>query len=136
MSSSKQIQLLKKIPTFRAFILQRHVLDSIHHSVAPPLYSYSCQASIPLLDCHSFNFLITRVESSGRRVSYKTLSRTELLKKFLEFSSPLIEEGISIYTDGSKFEDSPVRAAVYSLELGLALKHKLPADTSIFSAEA
>jgi len=57
-------------------------------------------------------------------------------KKFKEFSSPLIGEGISIYTDGSKTEDSPVGAAVYSPELGLALKHKLSADASIFSAEA
>jgi len=65
------------------------------------------------------------------------LTTTELLKKFREFSSPLIGEGISIYTDDSKTENSPVRGAtIYSPELGLALKHRLPADTSIFSAEA
>jgi len=32
--------------------------------------------------------------------------------------------------------DLPVGAATYSPDLGLALKHKLPADSSIFSAEA
>jgi len=50
-------------------------------------------------------------------------------------SSPLIGEGISIYTDGSKSEDLPV-GAIYSPVLGLTLKQKLSADTSIFSAEA
>jgi len=59
-----------------------------------------------------------------------------MLSKFKKFSSSLVREGISIYTDGSKSEDSPVGAAVYSPKLGLALKHKLPADASIFSAEA
>jgi len=66
----------------------------------------------------------------------ESLSRIEMIKKFKEFSSPLIGEGISIYTDGSKTEDSSVGAAVYFPELGLALKHKLPAVASIFSAEA
>jgi len=57
-----------------------------------------------------------------------------VLKKFQDFSSPLIGEGISIYTDGS--DDSPIEAAIYSPELGIALKHRLSSDTSIFSAEA
>jgi len=61
--------------------------------------------------------------------------RYPILKKFRDFSIPLVEDGISIYTDGSKTEDSPVGAAIYSPELSLALKHKLPSDTSIFSAE-
>jgi len=47
----------------------------------------------------------------------------------------LIEDGISIYTDGSKSENFSVGAAIYSPELGFALKHKPPADSSIFSAE-
>jgi len=43
-----------------------------------------------------------------------------------------------IFTDGSKREgeDSSVGAAIYSLELGITIKHKLPPETSIFSAEA
>jgi len=59
-----------------------------------------------------------------------------ILQQFRDFSAPLIGEGISIYTDGSKTDDSPVGAAIYSPELSIALKHKLPLDTSIFSAEA
>jgi len=62
--------------------------------------------------------------------------RASIIEKFREFSSPLVGEGISIYIDGSKTDDSPVGAAVYSPELRIALKHKLPSDTSIFSTEA
>jgi len=62
-------------------------------------------------------------------------TRTAMLKKFRDFSSPLIGEGISIYTDGSKSDDFPVGAAIYSSDLGIVLKHKLPSDISIFSAE-
>jgi len=62
--------------------------------------------SIPLPDYHSFNYLILRAESLDKRTSYKILFRTEMLKKFEEFFSLLIGEGISIYTDGSKSEDS------------------------------
>jgi len=61
----------------------------------------------------------------------------EVIQKFREFSSSLVEDGISIYTDGSKRdEDSAVGAAVFSPDLCLTIKHKFPSDTSIFSAEA
>jgi len=134
--NSKRAQLLKKIPTFKTYILQKHVLDSLHQTVVPPFYSYDYQTFIPLPDFYSFNYTILRGEHPEVMISHKILSRTELLKKFQNFSSPLIGEGISIYTDGSKSDDYPVGAAIYSSELGLALKHKLPGDTSIFSAEA
>jgi len=59
----------------------------------------------------------------------------EICKKFREFAIPFINDGISLFTDGSRRdEDSAVGAAVYSPDLGLA-KYKFP-ETSIFSAEA
>jgi len=49
----------------------------------------------------------------------------------------LIDRGITLYTDGSKGDhDSLVGAAVYSRDLDIILKHKLPSNISIFSAEA
>jgi len=66
-SSHKRVQLIKNIPTFKAYVLQKHVLDPMHRSVVPPLYSYSCHASIPLPDSYSFNYLIPRTESSDGR---------------------------------------------------------------------
>ncbi|XP_018402771.1 PREDICTED: uncharacterized protein LOC108779767, partial [Cyphomyrmex costatus] len=42
---------------------------------------------------------------------------------------------ITFYTDGSKEPDCPVGTGVFSPELNIQIAHKLPAETSIFSAE-
>jgi len=55
MSRSKRAQLLKRIPTFKTYILQKHVRDTIHRTVAPPSLSYEYQVFIPLSQFHSFN---------------------------------------------------------------------------------
>jgi len=61
----------------------------------------------------------------------------KIRSKFWNFSLPLINNGISVYTDGSRKDDkSAVGAVIFSPELDLAIKHKLPSDASIFFAEA
>jgi len=64
----------------------------------------------------------------------------EVRARFREFAASLIDVGISLFTDGSRRidedEDSVVGVAVFSPELQLALKHRLPPGTSVFSAEA
>jgi len=134
-SNSKRIYLLKNVPTFKSYILQKHVLDSIHRFVFPSPLIFDYYASIPTPDYHAFELLkpAKTITSSGKRSS---LPHAVILKKFLTFSSPLIANGTSIYTDDSKNENAPLGAAVFSLKLKLAIKHKLPPDTSIFSAEA
>jgi len=39
--SSKQVQLIKKIPILKTYILQKHALDTMHRSVVPSSYSYN-----------------------------------------------------------------------------------------------
>jgi len=42
-----------------------------------------------------------------------------------------------VYTDGSRMDDeSAIDTAIFLPELDLTIKHKLPSDTSIVSAEA
>jgi len=57
------------------------------------------------------------------------ISVVEVRERFREFAASQVNGGISIFTDGSRrIEDdeiSAVGAAVYSLDLQLALKHKL-----------
>jgi len=117
------------------FILQKHTLNFVHRSVIPSPHGSCFSASIPLPDFHSFGWPIFGPESLGKDRPPTTNQRAMIIKKFREFSSPLIDEGISIYTDGSKSDDSPVGVAIYSPELCIALKHKLSSDTSIFSVE-
>jgi len=73
--------------------------------------------------------VISRTIQYGRG-DYSALTHPEVLKKFHEFLTSLIGTGISIYTDGSKGDvDSAVEAAVFSPELNLAIKYKLPLDS-------
>jgi len=70
----------------------------------------------------------------------RPISADEARLKFREFSASLVNDGISLFTDGSRRvegdDNSSVGSAVYSPDLQLALKHKLAPETSIFSAEA
>jgi len=125
--------------TLKSFILQKYALQSIHRSVTPtPLFSYNYPALFPTPPYFSFDLLKSSSDNKGnKRSPSDNVSIAELRSKFREFSLPLINDGISIYTDGSKRDtDSAVGAAVYSPDLGLAIKHKLPSDTTVFSAEA
>jgi len=129
----KRIQLLQSGPIFRPFVLQKHILQSIYRSVTPPLFSYNFLSVFPIPRYVSFNSL-----SVGKDKNQAI--PVEMCARFREFSVSLTNGDISLFTDGSRRdeedENSAVGAAVYSLNLALALKHKLPAETSIFSAEA
>jgi len=107
-------------------------MDTMFRSITPPLFSFSFQALFPILSYRLFDILDP---SSKKSNNSSGLSVVEIRQSFREFASPIIGDGIAIYTDGSKRdEDSPVGSAVFSPDLHLAIKHRLPAD--IFSAEA
>jgi len=64
-------------------------------------------------------------------------SNETINKIFFEKSEPLSSNAISFYTDGSKKNlDDPTGASVYSPDIDLGIMHRLPAETSVFSAEA
>jgi len=66
-----------------------------------------------------------------------SLSHLEIYKVFLEKSANFRENAITFYTDGSKLDkNSPSGAAVFSPEFNLHIAHKLPPETSVFTAEA
>jgi len=54
-SRSKRIYFIKNIPTFKSYILQKHILDSIHRSVSPSSFTYNYNAFIPIPDFHVFD---------------------------------------------------------------------------------
>lgn len=57
--------------------------------------------------------------------------------RFLELSADFRKDALTLYTDGSKAQEyDPVGVGIYSPELQASFRHKLPADTSVFSAEA
>jgi len=130
-SSKKRIQLIKNVSTLKPFILQKYSLS--YASNTSSLFSYNISALFPIPRYASFD--ISNSSSRNKRNSFNNVSIAELHSKFREFSSSLINDGI--YTDSSKRDaDSAVDAAVYSPDLGLAIKYKFPSDTTVFSAEA
>jgi len=136
-SRSKRIQLLRNIPSYRPFVLQKNVLQSIHRSITPPLFTYNFSSVFPIPEYSSFDVLDS--SSSGKNKKQPILV-TEVRRKFKKFADSLVNGGISVFTDGSRRvegdDDSSVGMAIYSPDLHLALKHKLPPEASIFSAEA
>jgi len=67
----------------------------------------------------------------------KDLPPAAICKKFLELSAPFRENAVSFYTDGSKLDtDHSSGVGVYSPDFNLRITHRLPPETSIFSAEA
>jgi len=134
-SRQRRIQLLRNIPSFRLYISQKYSTNLIWHSVSPPLFAFNFSALFPIPQFDSFEF---EGSSSKGREENLAVSTSEIRNKFQDFAAPLINDGILLFTDGSRRddEDSAVGAAVYSPELGIAIKHKLPPETSVFSAEA
>jgi len=66
-----------------------------------------------------------------------SLSNEAINKTFLDKSAPYSNNAITFYTDGSKMNNEyPTGASVYSPEINLNITHRLPIETSIFSAEA
>jgi len=67
----------------------------------------------------------------------KDLSPAIIRKKFLETSASYRDDTVSFYTDNSKLRsDLLVGVGVFSPDLNLRITHRLPSETSIFSAEA
>jgi len=130
-SQSKKVYLINNVPSFKPYLYHVCDMDFLFRSILPPPFAYDFLTMIPIPSYISFEV------SSDRKGKGSGHSVAEVRQRFNEFASPLIEQAISLYTDGSKGDnDSPVGAAVFSRDLGIILKHKLPAFTSIFSAEA
>jgi len=124
--------LIKNVPVFKPFMMQVCEKDRVFRSVLPSSLGYDFLATIPVPQYLSFD-----LPSNKTRKRDHPCSVAEVRQRFEEFASPITNQAISLYTDGSKEDHGlPVGAAVLSYDLGIVLKHKLPADTSIFSAEA
>jgi len=67
----------------------------------------------------------------------ENLSNTDINKIFLDKSSSYTANAITFYTDGSKLnKDAPTGPSVHSPDFNLNVIHRLPAESSVFSAEA
>ena len=78
---------------------------------------------------HQFDNSLTNVPKKANNQIHQA--------RFLETITTYANRGPIIYTDGSKsVSEDRVGSAIYSSDLNVLLKFKLPPETSIFSAES
>ncbi|XP_071653515.1 uncharacterized protein, partial [Temnothorax longispinosus] len=109
------------IPSYKYFRSILGKLSMIYQSVTLPVFNHSFQSLV--IDIHFDSFYF---EPNIQNVN----------SIFIEQSKKLRENAISFYTDGSKSESGNVGAGIFSPDLNLQIMHKLPTETTIFSAEA
>ncbi|XP_018404625.1 PREDICTED: RNA-directed DNA polymerase from mobile element jockey-like [Cyphomyrmex costatus] len=132
-------------------IQYKAVRRAMGYRISTPINTMLGEARIPPLHLR-FNLSITKhiYKSMANKFSetYAALIQMELIatrkNRRIEAirDSPLFKiyvtvrhNSITFYTDGSKEADCSVGAGVFSPELNIQIAHKLPAETSIFSAE-
>ncbi|XP_071642940.1 uncharacterized protein [Temnothorax longispinosus] len=111
----------KHIPAYRYFRSIIGVTGKIHQTVSLPVFNHSYESTVHIIQYTSFLF-----DPNISNVNSLFLKETQSLRK----------DAISFYTDGSKDDSGFVGAGVFSPELAIQIMHKLPTQTSIFTAEA
>jgi len=121
-----RIHLLRSFPIFRHSICVSHYRNTIHSLPFFTYFFYDLDSSLftiqPCMDLFPIN---------------RDLSPAAIQNKFLEKSSQYRDNAISFYTDDSKLsKDTSSGVGVFSPNLNFCITHKLPSETSIFTAEA
>jgi len=123
---STRIHLLCSFPIFRHFIYISHYRNTVHSSPFLPQFFYDLDTYLFAIQPCMTMFPINQ-----------DLSPAVIQNMFYEKSLPYRDNTVSFYTDDSKLnKDVPSGVGVYSPDLNLCITHKLPPETSIFTAEA
>ena len=126
-TSHSRTTVCQSIPIFKKYILLKHLKNDIKRSMFLALFLYPYPVSITTID---FSSVVVGVDDD--------IPKKFILSCFQEFIHPLIQEDyVCFYTDGSKFEENNYTGTdIYSPSLHLKFMHRLPANASIFTAEA
>jgi len=122
----KRIYLIQSFPIFRQYLYIHHYRSIVH--------------SIPFLPYFFFDYDTATLEILPCMDMYpvdRDLPNEVINKIFLDKSAPYSTDAVTFFTDGSKInKDLPSGASVYSPDINLNIAHRLPAATSVFTAEA
>lgn len=135
--------IIKNSPLYEAYRKNILVARRMHTSILPPSFMQDYKTSCTKPEVFRFKLDLTSQAQQSANSSISSNMPKEVIKAhnincfFLEQTAELRDNAQVFYTDGSKTDDDThVGAAVYSPTLKLKLKHKLPGQTSIYSAEA
>ncbi|XP_071581953.1 uncharacterized protein [Temnothorax nylanderi] len=122
----KRNKACRMIPIFQSFLAVQGIQGVMQRSVALPYYTYPF---FSLTDQPKF------LQFSHPNINL--MSAHEVNSLFREAFAEYTQGSVTFFTDGSKIDPSrAVGASVYSPDLPLEIRCKLPPDASTFSAEA
>jgi len=120
-----RIYLIQSFPIFRQYLFIHHYRNIVYS--IPFLPYFFCDydtATLEILPCMDM-YPVDR-----------DLSNEAINKIFLDKSASYSTDAFTFYTDGSKTnKGNPSGASVYSPDINLNFDHRLPAETSVFTAE-
>lgn len=124
---NKKIKLIKEVSIFKTYISQKYTKAIMFRSVLAPNLIHGFEETLISIPYDSF-------EPSSK----KELPSAAINAEFQEYLTSLTDANtVSIYTNGSKAGlSAPAGVGVYSPELEIFVKQKLPPETTVFSAEA
>ncbi|XP_018397608.1 PREDICTED: uncharacterized protein LOC108775675 [Cyphomyrmex costatus] len=118
-----KIEAIKNSRLFKYFVTTRGEKRTVYRTTFPPAFWYSYEV---------FSLKLGYVDvMQGSDKNDKLLTKADFYHK----SFQLRQNATSFYTDGSKSDEGYTGAAVVSPSMNGDIRHKLPASTSIFSAE-
>ncbi|KYN15929.1 RNA-directed DNA polymerase from mobile element jockey [Trachymyrmex cornetzi] len=123
-SRNCRIDAISKSRLFKHYVTSRGEKSIIHRSTYPPAY------------WHSYEVLTLQINYISDLKGCDKKDNLSLTKAdFYHKSFNYRQDAVSWYTDGSKSQDGAVGAAVFTPDMEGTIKHKLPSETSVFSAE-
>ncbi|XP_018369889.1 PREDICTED: uncharacterized protein LOC108765599 [Trachymyrmex cornetzi] len=122
-SRNCRIDAISKSRLFKHYVTSRGE-NIIHRSTYPPAY------------WHSYEVLTLQINYISDLKGYDKKDNLSLIKADFYYKSfNYRQDAVSWYTDGSKSQDGAVGAVVFTPDMEGTIKHKLPSETSVFSAE-
>lgn len=119
-----RIDAVKSSRLFKYYVTSRKEKSMIHRS------------TYPLAFWHSYEVFFLQLSYVKNMHDCDNNDNAKLIvADFLYESFQYRQDVISFYMDGSKSEEGATGTAVFSPEMDGTIRHKLPSETSVFSAE-
>ncbi|XP_018378524.1 PREDICTED: uncharacterized protein LOC108771118 [Trachymyrmex cornetzi] len=119
-----RIDAISKSRLFKHYVTSRGEKSIIHRSTYPPAFWHSYE--VLTLQINYINDL-----KGCNKKDNPSLTKADFYHKSFNYR----QNAVSWYTDGSKNLDGVMGAAVFTPDMEGTVKHKLPPETSVFSAE-
>ncbi|KYQ58108.1 hypothetical protein ALC60_02915 [Trachymyrmex zeteki] len=121
---NRKAEAIKTFRLFKHYVLSRHEESIVHRSTYPPAFWHTYEVS-------SLGIAYIQDMQGCDKKDNLSLIKADFYHRSFSYR----QGAVSFYTDGSRNLEGAVGAAVYSPDMEGTVEHRLPPETSIFSAE-